>query len=137
MRKNEEEQYTKMTHYLCGALFGGLFAAAVCLLLLLFCSFGISKGWLNDGYMIQYTVAACVIGAFAGGRFAVRRCRTRILLLGLGTGLVFFLLLLSVGFILLHDVSLENHGVGLLCASLIGGTFAGFPRGKKKKKQRK
>ena len=47
--------------------------------------------------MYQLTIVGCVLGAFAGGLLAVRRCGSRALIVGLTTGGVLFLLLLTIG----------------------------------------
>lgn len=137
MRKNEEEQGAKLVRIMGGILLGGVLALLICLAALLICSAGISGGWMSDRHMMQYTLAGCVLGSLAGGIFAVLRCRTRTLLVGLGTGCVFFLLLLTIGFLCYPGVSIEKHGFSLLCASLAGGALAGLLGGKPKKKRRK
>lgn len=137
MRKNEEEQGAKLIRFTGGIILGGVLALLVCLAILLICSVGISGGWMSDRHMMQYTLAGCVLGSLAGGMFAVLRCRTRTLLVGLGVGCVFFLLLLTIGFLFYPGISVETHGLGLLCASLAGGALAGLLGGKQKKKRRK
>ena len=137
MRKNEEEQGAKLVRFMSGILLGGVLALLVCLAFLLLCSAGISGGWLSDRHMVQYTIAGCVFGCFAGGLFAVLRCRVKTLLVGLGVGGVFFLLLLTVGLLFYPDMSVGERGPGLLCAALFGGALAGFLGGKPKKKRRK
>ena len=72
--------------------------------------------------------------AFAGGLLAVRRCGSRALIVGLTTGGVLFLLLLTIGALCFETVSLEAGGIGLLCGSLCGGAAAGILGGGGKKK---
>ena len=137
MRKSEEEQGTKLVRFMSGILLGGVLALLVCLAFLLICSAGISGGWISNRHMVQCTFAGCVLGSLAGGMFAVLRCRVRTLLVGLGVGCVFFLLLLTIGFLFYPGMSVEERGVGLLCACLFGGALAGLLGGKPKKKRRK
>lgn len=137
MRKNEEEQGAKLVKFMGGILLGGVLALLVCLAVLLICSAGISGGWISDRYMMQCTLAGCVLGSLSGGMFAVLRCRARTLLVGLGVGCVFFLLLLTIGLLFYPDMSVERQGLSLLCASLVGGVLAGFLGRKPKKKRRK
>jgi putative membrane protein (TIGR04086 family) len=137
MRKNEEEQASVLVRLMGGVLFGGVLALLVCLAVLLLCSAGISGGWIGEGRMTQVTLAGCVLGSLIGGAFAVSRCRSRTLLVGLGTGCVFFLLLLLIGVLFYPDVSVDGRGLGLLCASLVGGALAGLLGGRRKKKRRK
>lgn len=137
MRKNEEEQSAKLIRFMSSILLGGVLALAVCLVFLFLCSIGISSGWVGDRFMVQYTLAGCVLGSLIGGIFAVRRCRTRTLVVGLCAGVVLFLLLLTVGLLFYPGMSVENRGVGLLCGCLFGGALAGLLGGKPKKKRRK
>ena len=137
MRKNEEEQGAKLIRFMTSILLGGVLALAVCLIFLFLCSVGISKGWISDRFMVQCTLAGCVLGGLIGGVFAVRRCRARTLVVGLCTGAVLFLLLLTAGLLFYPGMSIENRGIGLLCACVIGGALAGLLGGKPKKKRRK
>lgn len=137
MRKTDEEQGAKLVRFMSGILMGGVLALLVCLAILLICSFGISGGWLSDRHMTQYTFAGCVLGSLIGGLFAVLRCQAKTLLVGLGTGCVFFLLLLTISLLFYPGMSVEERGLGLLCACLFGGALAGLLGGKPKKKRRK
>lgn len=137
MRVNEEDQGVKLVRFMSAILLGALLAVGISLMVLFLCSVGISGGWLSESYMLQYTLAGCVVGSFAGGLFAVLRCRAKTLLVGLGVGCILFLLLLTIGSLLYTDTSLERRGVGLLCACLLGGALSGLLGGKQKKKKRK
>ena len=94
----------------------------------------ISGGLAGEELMYQLTIVGCVLGAFAGGLLAVRRCGSRALIVGLTTGGVLFLLLLTIGALCFETVSLEAGGIGLLCGSLCGGAAAGILGGGGKKK---
>jgi len=137
MRKTEEDQGTRLVRAMTNILLGGVVALAVCLMFLFLCSIGISGGWLQEGLMYQMAVVSCVIGGFAGAMTAVRRCGSRALIVGLAVGAVFFLLLLTVGVLLLESMSLEAGGLGQLCGGLCGGAAAGLMGSKPKKKRRK
>lgn len=137
MRKNEEEQGAKLIRFMSSILLGGVLALAICLTFLFLCSIGIAKGWVSNRFMVQYTLAGCVLGCLIGGMFAVLRCRTKTLLVGLGVGVVLFLLLLTIGLVFYPGMSVEKRGIGLLCACLFGGALAGLLGGKPKKKRRK
>ena len=88
----------------------------------------------------QITIVGCVLGGFCGGLLTVRRCGVG-LAAGLLTGVVLFLLVLTLGALCFRDVSLEAGGIGLLCGSLCGGAAAGLigsgSGGTKRKKHRK
>ena len=126
MRKTEEDQAAKLLRYGVGIVLGGAAALAVCLLFLLAASVLISRGLLADGLTYQLSIVGCVVGAFAGGMLAVRRCGRRTLIVGLCTGAVLFLLLLTVGVLFFETMSVEQGGIGLLCGGLCGGAAAGL-----------
>lgn len=137
MRKTEEDQGTKLIRVMAKILIGGVVALAVCLLFLLGCSIAVSAGWLQEAFATQMTIIGCVLGGFAGGSYAIRRCRTRTLLVGLAVGGVLFLLQVTVGVLAFGEITMEREGLGLLCGALCGGAAAGILGGKPKKKRRK
>ena len=136
MRKNEEEQGAKLVRIMSSILLGGVLALAVCLVFLFLCSVGISNGWVSDHYMVQYTLVGCVLGCLIGGVFAVSRCRSKTLLIGLGVGFVVFLLLLTIGLLFYPGMSVEEGGLSLLLACLFGGALAGLLGGKPRRSSR-
>lgn len=137
MRKNEEEQGARLIRYMLDVLLGGTVALGACFLFLLLASVAISHGWLGEGLMYQLTIVGCVLGGFVGGALAVSRSRSRTLIVGLLVGVVFFLLLLTVGLLFYGSAIPEEGGLGLLCGALCGGAAAGIFGGKPKKKRRK
>lgn len=137
MRKMEEDQGARMVRAMANVLLGGVAALACALVFLFACSVGISAGWLREGLMYQLAVVSCVVGGFIGSMLAVRRCGSRALLVGLITGSVFFLLLLTGGVLFYQKMSMEAGGIGLLCGALCGGAAAGILGSKPKKKKRK
>ena len=137
MHKNEEDQAAKLIQMMGSILLGGMAALAVSLFILFLCSICISAGLLSNRAMMQYTVAGCVIGGFAGGLFAVARVRAKTLLIGLGAACIQFFLILTIGFLVYSGVSISEHGIGIAAGCLAGGALAGFLGGKPKKKRRK
>ena len=117
-------------------LLGGLAAVLTALLVLLVCSLLVSGGAVPERDIDRAVLAACVLGALAGGLLAVRRIGRSTLLVGGGVGAILFLLLLSVGSLVFESASLSNGGVMILLACLCGGAMAGI-LGRKKKKKRK
>ncbi|MEG1747717.1 MAG: TIGR04086 family membrane protein [Oscillospiraceae bacterium] len=118
-------------------LIGSIVALGCCLIFLLFCALMMAQGWLPSNILQQLVVAGCIAGTFAGGLFAARRYRGKTLLVGLGVGAVFFLILLTVGILVLKDFSAETKGLPILCGSLCGGALAGLLCAKPQKKHRK
>jgi len=122
---------------MCEILKGGVVALAVTLLVLLAGACLISAGVLSESSMGALVTAACVLGALAGGMLAVRWAGSRPLPVGLGTGLILFLLLLSIGLLLYDGASLAQGGVRLALACACGGALAGVLGSRKKKRRRK
>lgn len=137
MRKGEEDQGARLIRIIANILMGGAAALAVCLVFLFLCSVGISGGWLPEGAMYQLTISGCAVGGFAGGCLTAVRCGARTLLAGLGAGAVLFLLLLTAGVLIYGDLAVEERGLGLLFACLLGGALAGMLCSRPKKKRRR
>ncbi len=140
MKHMEEDQGTRLVRCVLGVLLGGAVALLGCFFFLLLASIGISKGWIGEQLMYLMTVVSCVIGGFLGGTAAIRRCRSRALVVGLLTGCVFFLILLTVG-VLFFGPAAPEEGLALLCGALCGGAAAGLlgakrPARKKRKARR-
>lgn len=121
----------------CEILKGGVLAGAAAILALLACAVLVSAGVLPVGSMEGTVLAVCVLGALAGGIYAVRRFGTRPLAAGLGVGAVLFLLLVTAGLIAYEGASMSNGGVSILCACLCGGAIPGVLGRKPKKKRRR
>lgn len=121
----------------CEILKGGVLAGAAAILALLACAVLVSAGVLPVGSMEGTVLAVCVLGALAGGIYAVRRSGTRPLAAGLGVGAVLFLLLVTAGLIAYEGASVSNGGVSILCACLCGGAIPGVLGRKPKKKRRR
>lgn len=134
---NEEDQGARRIRVMIYILVGGLVGLLTCFVFLFLCSVGISAGILDERMMYQLVVIACVIGGFVGGMWAVGRCRTRSLLVGLAVGLVLFLFMMTGGVLIFENNSATSGGLGLLCGSLCGGALAGLVRGKPAKRKHK
>lgn len=142
MRKGEEDQGTILLRYGKAILLGGGTAFLTCVLFLLLAAFGVSRGLISAELRYQLTVVSCVLGGFIGGIFAVQRCHSRGVFIGMAVGGVLFLLQLTLGLLLYKDVSLESGGIGLLCGGICGGAAAGIlsgggQRNRKTKKRRR
>ncbi len=126
MKKSKETAPIQWTRRVSNLCLGAGIALVVCIAILLFISWGILAGWLPQDMDYQAMVTGCLLGCFIGGRYAVVRCGTRSLFIGLGVGVIFFLLLILMGILFYQEVSLENGGIGLLAGGLCGGTLAGI-----------
>ena len=137
MHKTEEDQGAKLVRVITGVLLGGVLALGVCLVFLFLCGVGASGGQLSEDLVDRMAIVGCVLGGFAGGLFAVRRCGSASLLAGLAAGAVLFLLLLTIGLLLFEGMSVEYGGLGLLSGALCGGAAAGLLGARPKKKKRR
>ena len=140
MKKKErrpKEMGSQWLNAMCEVLKGGVLAGVVTILVLLICAVLVSVGLVPVKAMYGAVLAACALGAFAGGIYAVRHVEGRSLLAGLGVGVVLFLLLLTAGFIVYQGASVANGGAGILCACLCGGAIPGLLGRKPKKKRRR
>ena len=89
-----EEAESPWLGTMCGMLKGGALAFLTAVAILFLCALAVSNRWLGQGMMDSAVMAACALGALAGGLLAVRQGRGRSLLMGFGAGLILFLLLL-------------------------------------------
>ena len=117
-----EEAESPWLGTMCGMLKGGALAFLTAVAILFLCALAVSNRWLGQGMMDSAVMAACALGALAGGLLAVRQGRGRSLLMGFGAGLILFL---------------RNGGLGLLLSCGCGGALAGVLGGKPKKKRRR
>ena len=135
--KRQEEQGSAWMGVMGSLLKGGLLALAVTLALLLLCAAAVSARWMSQAAMERCVVAVCVLGATVGGALSMRRHREAALVLGVGTGLMLFLLLLSAGILFYEEAPVVQSIPGILCACLCGGGIAGILGRKTKKKRRR
>lgn len=137
MRKiNEEDQGARRVRVMTCILLGGIIGLLSCFLFLLLCSAGISIGVLDESLMYQLTIVGCVIGGFLGGLWAVGRCRSRTLIVGLSVGFIFYLLLMTGGILVFENNASAERWFGLFCGALCGGALAGLLGGKPRKKHK-
>lgn len=137
MRKTDEEQGAWALRCMTQVLIGAAVAALVSLLFLFVCALLISGGHLTQARTGILSVCACALGSLVGGVTAVSRCKGRSLVVGLLTGTVLFLILLTVGLALYQSVAIEEGGLPLGCGCLCGGALAGLWGARPKKKRRK
>ena len=136
--KRQPESENQWVSTMCELLKGGVTAGLVSILTLLLCAVMVSAGILREQWMEGAVLACCVVGAWTGGLFSVRRIGARTLLVGAAVGAILFLLLLTAGLLAFESASIEHGGIGVLCACLCGGGMAGLlGRGGGKKKKRR
>lgn len=132
-----EHETKDMIKRIGNILLGGGLALAVCCALLFCAAAAISRGWLKEEAITQLTVVCCAVGTACGALWAIRRCKSRVLPVGLLVAAVFLLLLLTAGVLVYRDVSLEQNALTVACGGLCGGAAMGLFCGRPKKKKRK
>ena len=134
--RRQEDPGSLWINTMCELIKGGVFAGITAILSLLLCAVLVSTGLLRERWMEGAGLACCVLGAMIGGIYSVKTIKRRPLLVGLAVGGVLFLLLLTAGFLAYETASIEQGGVGILCACLCGGGIAGILGGTRKKRRR-
>ena len=134
MGKENQEQARPMDVFL-RMVFGGLLGLAVCLLILIFGAAAASKGILPAGLLSRICLGGCLAGGFSGGLLALRGGRGKTLLIGLGTGMIFFLFLLIAGVILYHNITPLETGWSIFVSAMIGGALSGLAAARPKKRK--
>lgn len=135
-KRREEPQGTAWLWSMLNLLRAGALGVAVAMLVLAGAAIMISAGVLENGRGAGAVVAACLLGGFVGGVYAVRQRKGGALPVGLGVGTVMFLLLLSAGAVLYDALPVTQSMGAVAGACLCGGGLAGLLAGKPKKKRR-
>lgn len=136
MKKQENADIT-WVEIMCQLMKGGVLAGVSTVILLLFGAVLISTGVLKERWMDGAVLAVCVIASMVGGLYSVKRLKKRTLFVGLGVGLILFLLLLAAGVLAYGTDSMGYNAAGILCSSLCGGGLAGIIGSSPKKKRRR
>lgn len=132
MKTEKKTPYKKI---LIAVVVGAAVALMITMILLFLCATAISAGVFAVESSRGITILICVVGGFCGSIMAVRSVGKNGLLVGLGTGLLFFLLLILFGMLLLKGVSFGVGQLLILGVCLLSGVLAGLI-GKKRKKRR-
>ena len=136
-REKKTEQTGRAWMNVMGELIrGGVVALGTAVLVVLAASVPAAGGILGEDRLWQVVLAACVLGGLLGGLFAVRGLGGGSLPVGAGVGLILFLLLLSLGFLLYDEAALSQESLPILLACCCGGAVAGI-LGRKPRKKRK
>lgn len=135
MRKNKEVVQSVPLRVMSGVVLGALASLLLCVLVLLAAAMGMSSGAIGAGMEYRVTLLACVVSVLIGGLVAIKRYRS--FLMGIGTGIAFYLCLLTIGVLFYEVQPMEQGGMGILFASLVGGCLAGILGDRRPKKKRR
>jgi len=137
-RKRERtEQGSGLLKWALDLLRGGLLGFAVSCAALGVAALLIWGGLLGNGKTDSAVVAACLLGGFAGGAFAVGPGKKAPLPLGVGTGSVLWLMIFAAGALLYQEEPLLSSMGVTAGACLCGGGLAGLLGGAGKGRRRK
>ena len=121
---------------LLSLLTGGLGTVLCAVLLLVPCAMLVSGGKLGEDTGPLLTLAVCFLSALVGSLLAWRRLRARALLLGLGSAVLAFVLLLLLGFLFWGGLPLGAQVLSIFLALVLGGLLGGACRLLKKKRRK-
>jgi len=142
MRRQEKRREDKGTSWIAciGNVFrgGAVAGASVVLLLWVFAIF-IAGGVLAERWSEPAILTSCLFGGVIGGSWAVKGVSMGRGVIGIGTGMVLFLILLIAGMMVYGTDCFGQGGERILAACLCGGALAGFTRrkGKRSTKRKK
>ena len=135
MGKSKEPVQPAAARAALGVSAGAGIALAVSLVILAGAAAGISAGWLVEEWGSRIVAAAALVGGLVGGLCVLRWQRHP--LMGLGTGLLFGLLLLALGLVLLDARPRGAGALPVLLAAAVGGGLAGLTARPRKRKKRR
>lgn len=122
---------------MCEIIKGGALAGIISIFILFLCAIMVSMGVLPVHSIEGVVLVACILGALIGASYEVCHTNSSTLLIGIGVGLVLFLLLFTAGFIVYDGISFSPGGIKICCACLCGGAVPGILGRKPKKKRRR
>lgn len=135
--KKPEDTGTLWLTVMCQLLKGGAIAAVMAVIGLLLGSVLVSNRVISEGWMDRTVLAICVLSALIGGWSIGKRPPCSPLFMGVGVGVILFLILLSAGLLFYEEASISNGGASLLACCCCGGALSGIFRGKAKKKRKR
>lgn len=137
MRRTEPGRSESKGQQIAVLILGALLAIGIELIVIFLGSVAVSTGVLKPDAAAQTTAAACLIGCFVGGSLACKSWNSKRLFAGLLTGLLCFLLVLVIAFLMDGTPEIGTQALVECAGCLIGGGIAGVLAGGKKKKKRK
>ncbi len=122
--KARKEDTAMVLKILRPVLWGTVFGALICLLLLFVMAAILTANNVPQAAVTPMAIVAAAIGAFLGGLIAARIAREKGLLIGALTGLLLFVIMAIAGFIFVQDVrgsyAILKAAIFLACGA-VGG----------------
>ncbi len=125
MNQKEKKSETQLVQVVSSLMSGVILAFGISILLLFLAAHLVASGTLGETVALNAEVVASGIGCFCGGLYAALSCRKRMLLLGVTTGIIYYVAWVIIGFVCYSSVE-ALAGVRNLIAAVIGGGMAGF-----------
>ena len=124
MNQKEKKSESQLVQLVSSLMSGVLLAFGISVLLLFCAAHLVASGTLGETIAMNAEVASAV-GCFCGGVYTALSCRKRMLLLGVVTGVVYYVAWTIIGLLCYSDVAVLD-GVRNFVAAVIGGAAAGF-----------
>ena len=125
MNQKEKKSESQLVQLVSSLMSGVLLAFGISVLLLFYAAHLVASGTLGETIAMNAEVIASAVGCFCGGVYTALSCRKRMLLLGVVTGVVYYVAWTIIGLLCYSDVAVLD-GVRNFVAAVIGGAAAGF-----------
>lgn len=125
MSQKEKQSQLQLVQLVSSLMAGVILAFGISVLLLFATAHLAAAGKLGENLVRNAEVIASAVGCFFGSAYIALSYRRRILLLGLATGLIYYLIWTIIGVIGYTDVAVLD-GIRNLIAAVAGGGAAGF-----------
>jgi len=126
MLRDDTEQNVGILKLLPSIAVSAAIGLTVTLLLLFFAALLISGSVVDYTWNVWMTAGGCVLGTLVGGFLSARAAGRRVLLIGLLTGFLYYLVLLIAGSLFFARILPDNGVIAMLASSLIGGALGGL-----------
>ena len=117
------------------AAIGALLALILCLILLFVASWLLVSGRLPQDFMGTVTIAVFFLSSMFGATYAIRRHKSRSLIVGLVQGGILYALTFVIGAFAERSSLVGDLSLALLLAALAGGVAASFVPTKRRKRR--
>ena len=134
LRRVKEKKPEPAGLFVNGAV-GALIALGLTLILLFLVSIFVVSGQLPEGLMGGMTVVTLFLGSTVGAIVAIRRNRSRALIVGLLQGATLYAITFTFGSLAPVPTLFGAWSIQLLLAALLGGVAAGLLGVKRKKRK--
>ena len=105
MNQKEKKSESQLVQLVSSLMSGVLLAFGISVLLLFCAAHLVASGTLGETIAMNAEVIASAVGCFCGGVYTALSCRKRMLLLGVVTGVVYYVAWTIIGLLCYSDVA--------------------------------